>query len=217
MIYLIHGTNQVDSRRFLVKLKNSYQDVQTISGKSLSKESFEEKLKTASYNLFGGKSASLVEHFSGNWDVFPKKLPEGIDIILWSGDKVEVGKIPVKSFLFDQKRVATNFRLADAILFKNEKEAQSLAWELFNSREPAEKITGAILRSLLLAFCAKENQEEIPIPPFAKAKVTDQAKIWSRSALKRAILKLLQTDLSIKEGKDAPLAFSQLISQLVSS
>src|SRR4030043_537088 len=102
MIYLIHGTNQVDSRRFLIRLKGSYQDIQTISGKGLSKEVLEEKLKIASHYLFGGKSSFLIEHFSGDWNILPKKLPEEADIILWSGGKVETGKTLVKSFLFDQ-------------------------------------------------------------------------------------------------------------------
>ncbi|OGY26617.1 MAG: hypothetical protein A2Z24_02240 [Candidatus Woykebacteria bacterium RBG_16_44_10] len=215
MIYLIHGTNQVDSRRFLIRLKGSYQDIQTISGKGLSKEVLEEKLKIASHHLFGGKSSFLIEHFSGDWNILPKKLPEETDIILWSGGKVEIGKTLVKSFLFDQRKKATTFRLVDAILFKDEKESQSLALELISAKEPIEKIIGAVLRGLLLAFCAKDKDDlrETPLSSFVQQKIKEQAKNWTRVALKKAILELLRADVALKESRAADLILSQFINR----
>lgn len=217
MIYLIHGTNQVDSRRFLVRLKTDYEDIQNIPGKNLNKKVLEEKLKMANQYLFGGKSAFLIENFSGDWSVFPKNLPESLDLILWASEKIEVGNKKVKSFLFDQKKKANAFRLTDAILFRDEKEAFATATQLLLEKEPTEKIVGAILRGLLLAFCAKENLSELPLAPFARQKVEDQAKFWSKSGLKRAILELLRADLDLKSGKSSSLVFSQLIGRLIYS
>ena len=216
MIYLIHGANQVDSRRFLIRFKSNYQDVQNIPGKNLSSSLLQEKLGQASHHLFGGKSAFLIENFSGDWGIFPKRLPEGLDIILWSEEKIEMGDSRVKSFLFDQQRKATAFKLADAILFKNEKEAQVLAWQLLVSKEPPEKIVGAALRGLLLAFCAKETLRGVSIPPFVRKKAEEQAKFWSRQNLKRAILELLRAEIALKEGRTASLVFAHLIHRVVS-
>jgi len=215
MIYLIHGANQVESRRFLIRFKGNYQDIQNIPGKNLNSSLLQEKLRIASHHLFGGKSAIVIENFSGDWKIFPKKLPEGLDIILWSEEKIEIRDSRVKSFLFDQLRRATAFKLADALLFKKEKEAQILAWQLLAAKEPPDKIVGAILRGLVVAYCAKEGPSISQLPFFAKQKAVEQAENWSKLALKKAILALLRADLSIKEGRAALSVFSQFISQTI--
>ena len=218
MIYLIHGENQVDSRRFLIKLKDNYRDIQNISGKNLNSQYFKQKLVEASKPLFGGNSAFLIENFDGNWEIFPEKLPETLDLILWSNQKLMTSQAPVlKNFLFDKAIKPSAFKLSDSILFKDEKDAQIVLSKLLSAKEPTEKIIGALLRGLFLVYCAKESLEELQIPSFAKEKLKEQAKNWSKSQIRNVILQLLKMDLMLKEGKKTQIVFSNFISQVISS
>lgn len=217
MIYLIHGQNQVDSRRFLIRLKNSYQDLQSIPGEGLTEKGFKENIAGISHPLFGGKTAVLIEKFDGSWKIFPKKLPEGIDLILWSGEKINVSNLPVKNFLFHKTQKATSFKLADAVLFRNEKEALVLAIKLLSAREPVEKIISAISRGFFLAYAAKEESlSKTNLPTFAQERIEEQAKLWDKATLKKALLHLLSLDLALKEGTKPNLGLTSFISRAVS-
>lgn len=216
MIYLIHGQNNVDSRRFLVRLKSNYQDIQEIPAKNLNQKIFSRKLKEASRPIFGGKSAVLIENFGGNWEILPANSFNDLDLILWSPQRVEEGKQKVKSFAFDQGRKATAFRLTDAILFRNEKEAQSLLLELLARKEPPEKIIGAMLRGVFLVYCAKKSLSGVSLPSFARKKIEEQSKNWTEKALKKVTAGLLSADLALRNGESASLVFSQFISRIVS-
>jgi hypothetical protein len=215
MIYLIHGQNQVDSRRFLIRVKSTYQDIQQIPGKGLSDKIFKEVLSRVSYPLFGGKTALLIEGFDGNWQIFPKKLPEGVDLILWSEEKVAAGDFPAKKFLFDQVKKTTSFKLADAILFRNERQALVLATQILDTKEPSERIIGALSRSFALVYAAKEGSlQYASLADFAREKIKEQAGLWSKASLKKGLLQLLLADIGIKEGEKAHFVFTRLISRL---
>jgi hypothetical protein len=215
MIYLIHGQNQVDSRRFLIRLKSDYQDIQQIPGKGLSDKIFRGALSRVSHPLFGGKTALLIEGFDGNWKIFPKKLPEGVDLILWSEEKVEAGDLPAKKFLFDQVKKTTSFKLADAILFRNEKQALVLATQILDTKEPIERIIGALSRSFALVYAAKEGSlRYASLADFAREKIEDQAKLWTKAALKKALLRLLTADVALKEGAKTHLVITSFINQV---
>lgn len=218
MIYLISGQNQVDSRRFLIRLKSDYQDIQQIPGKGLNEKIFKEATNQLSHPLFGGKTAILVEKFAGNWQIFPKKLPAGVDLILWSDEKLAAGDQPVKNFLFDRTQKATSFKLVDAILFRNERQALILATQILNTKEPTEKIIGALARGFSLAICAKENSlRNSGLAAFAREKIAEQAKLWTKTSLRKALLRLLAIDITLKEGAKAHPALTTFISQVVSS
>ena len=218
MIYLIHGQNQVDSRRFLVRLKNNYQNIESISGKNLTEEEFKRISLRLSHPLFGGKSSILIENFNGDWQILPKAPPKEVDIILWSGEKIELGKVAAKNFLFHKTTKASVFKLADAVLFKREKEALVLTFQLLSTKEANEKIIGALGRGLYLAYCAKEGSlAGSGLPNFAREKIEDQAKFWSGSALKKALIYLLQSDLALKRGAKAHPVFTSFISRSISS
>ena len=218
MIYLIHGQNQVDSRRFLSKLKSNYQNIESISGKHLIGDELKRTLPKFSHSLFGYKSALLIEVFKGEWQIIPKKLPEGLDIILWAEDKVELGKVEVKNFLFHRITKATVFKLADAILFKREKEALMLAAELISTKEPNEKIIGALRRGFYLVYCAKEDTlTGTQLATFAQKKFKDQSKLWSKTALKKALIYLLWSDVALKEGAKADLVFTSFVSRVAAT
>lgn len=216
MIYLIHGENLVDSRRFLVKIKGSYEEVETIEGKNLREERLREVLAQSSRFLFGGKSAILIENFDGNWQALPKKLAEDVDIVLWSSKKIDLGPLPVKNFVFNKINRVTSFKLADAILFKDEKDAQILAASLLDAKEPIEKIIGALSRSFYLAYCVKEESvKSRDLPVFVLGKLQDQAKGWTRSALKKAIIYLIGLDVASKEGAKPKAALAAYISRVI--
>lgn len=217
MIYLIHGQNQVDSRRYLIRLKSGYENVESISGKNLGKTELKRILQQASHHLYATKTAFLIEYFSGEWDIFPKNLPDGVDIILWADKKIDLGTIRVKNFPFDQVKKPTAFKLSDAVLFKKEREALTIASQLLAVREPPEKIIGAIGRGMYLVYAAKSDSlQTAQLPKFAKEKILDQAGLWSKAALKKALIYLLRSDLSIKEGAKAPQVFTTLISRVAS-
>ena len=218
MIYLIHGQNQVDSRRFLSKLKSNYQNIESISGKHLAGEDLKRTLPKFSHSLFGDKSALLIEGFKGEWQIIPKKLPEGLDIILWAEDKIDLGNVKVKNFLFHAVTKANGFKLADAILFKREKEALMLAAELISTKEPNEKIIGALRRGFYLVYCAKEDTlTGTQLATFAQKKFKDQSKLWSKTALKKALIYLLWSDVALKEGAKADLVFTSFVSRVAAT
>jgi hypothetical protein len=217
MIYLIHGQNQVDSRRYLVRLKSNYDNIETISGKRLSVFELKKILQQISHHLFSTKTAIVIEQFVGDWQVFPEKTPQGVDIILWTDKKISVGKTRVKSFLFDRVKRPTAFKLADAVLFRREREALTIASQLLSFKEPPEKIIGALSRGLYLVYIAKSNSLlGTRLPDFAKEKILDQAKLWRKTTLKRALLYLLKSDLAIKEGARSQQVFATFVSRAVS-
>ena len=104
MIYLIHGQNQVDSRRFLIRQKTNYRNIETVAGKYLTSESLRKILVQASRSLFGGKNAVVVEGFRGDWKPLPKKVPEDLDLFLWSSEKIKIDRADVKSLLFEDRK-----------------------------------------------------------------------------------------------------------------
>ena len=110
MIYLIHGANVVDSRRFLIRFKGNYQNLEVFNGKNLKDDAIKNMLAQISHDLFGGKSAVLIEFFNGDWGTLPKNPPEGIDLILWSDQKIDSGKLKVKNFLLlDYQLINLNY------------------------------------------------------------------------------------------------------------
>ena len=217
MIYLIHGTNTVDSRRYLIAMKQNYENIETINGKKLKAEEIAKNFSQISHNLFGKNSAILIEYFNGDWKLVPEKLPKGLDLIVWSDEKVRLPKVNVKNFVFNRAFQASTFKLADAILFKNEKEAQTIASQLLASKEPVEKILGTLNRSFYMVYCEKEKSlKDENLHSFVLEKIRDQAKMWSKSGLKRALLHLLRVDLDVKEGLKADLALPLFIGRVAS-
>ncbi len=215
MIYLIHGQDQVDSRRYLIRLKSSYENVEAVSGRNLGKAELEKAFQQASHHLYATKAAFLIEYFSGEWGIFPKKLPSGVDIILWADKKIDLGMVQVKNLSFDRVKKPTAFKLSDAILFRKEREALTIAAQLLAIKEPPEKIIGAIGRGLYLVYAAKSGSlQTAQLPKFAKEKILDQAGLWSKLALKKALIYLLRSDLSLKEGAKSPQVFTTLISRV---
>lgn len=215
MIYLIHGQNIVDSRRFLIRLKSNYENIETISGKTMGEGDIRKTIHQISHSIFGGKSAILIEHFNGKWQAFPKKFPKDVDIILWSGEKIKIGDLPVKNFLFDRIEKATVFKAVDAVLYRNEKHSMLLIMQLLNSKEPAERLIGALARSFYFAYCAKEDTlRDAKLAPFVRKKIEEQARLWSRPALKKALIYLLWADVALKEGLKDNLVFSSFVSRV---
>lgn len=217
MIYLIHGTNTVDSRRCLIALKQNYENIEIINGKKLKADDLAKNFSQTSHNLFGKNSAALIEYFNGDWKLVPEKPPKGLDLIIWADEKLRPPKVNVKNFVFNRAAQASTFKLADAILFKNEKEAQISASQLLASKEPVEKILGTLNRSFYLVYCEKEKSlKDDNLHSFVREKIKEQAKMWSKSGLKKALVHLLRVDLDIKEGLKANLALPLFIGRVIS-
>lgn len=216
MIYLIHGQNEVDSRRFLIRLKTSYQSIQNIPGKNLSEKNLESRLSETSHALFGGKTALLIENFEGDLASLPKKLPDGLDLILWSDKKLVVTNKNIKNILFNQIIKGSVFKLADAVLLKNEKQAQIMLEDLLENKEVPEKIIGTISRALCLVYFVKENTiDKTNLSLYPRQKHIEQARYWSKLSVKRGLLQLLSSDLAIKRGSKPSHVLTNLVTHLV--
>ncbi len=213
MIYLIHGENLVDSRRALIKLKLEYKDIQVLESKKTTEKNLEEKLRESTNLLFGGKSALLLENFSGEWKILPKDPPVEIDIILWSPKKLKPVPAGIKSLNFDTYKNLSAFKLADALLFKNEKQALEILHELLEAKEPPEKILGALTRNFSLAYAAK-TQDSLPIPEFIYEKINQQTRVWDVKQIRKAFYSLIKADLEIKEGAKSQVVLNSLIGKL---
>jgi DNA polymerase III delta subunit len=215
MIYLIHGQNEIDSRRFLIRLKTSYQNVQNIPGKNLSRKNLESRLSETSQALFGGKTTLLIENFEGDFASLPKKLPEGVDLILWADKKLAVTPKNIKAFLFNQVIKGSVFKLADAVLLKKEREAQVMLGSLLKNKEAPEKIIGTINRGLCLVYFVKENTiNKTNLSLYLRQKHIEQARYWSKLSVKRGLLQLLSSDVAIKRGNKPSHVLTNLISHL---
>jgi len=215
MIYLIHGRNVIDSRRFLVRLKSAYGSVEVVVGKTLTKTNFEERLQEANQYLFSGKTAFLVEDFKGVWPGLSSNLPEDVDIIFWAADKVETIPPGVKSYLFQTQIKANPFRLVDAVLFKDEKSSQELCQQLLTEKESPEKIIGLLARSFCLVYSSKDGSlDKSKTAQFLVDKLSQQSQVWKAYEIKKALVALLQADLSLKEGAKPAIVFTSLVSQL---
>lgn len=217
MIYLIHGTNSVDSRRYLISMKQNYENIETVNGKKIKTEDMLKNFNQTSHHIFGKNTAILIEYFNGDWKLIPEKLPKDLDLILWSDDKIRPPKVNVRNFVFNRAFQASTFKLADAILFRSEKEAQIIASQLLSSKEPIEKILGILNRSFYLVYCEKEKSlKGEDLHSFVREKIVDQARMWTKSGLKKALVYLLRVDLELKEGLKPNLALPLFIGRITS-
>ncbi|OGY24125.1 MAG: hypothetical protein A2172_01105 [Candidatus Woykebacteria bacterium RBG_13_40_15] len=215
MIYLIHGQNQVDSRRFLIRLRSNYKNIRVIPGKNLNDKDFLKLIKEYNQPLFEGREAILIEEFDGNWDILPKQEIKGIDIILWADRKIDKLVPKTKTFLFEQQKKLSAFKLVDAVLYKDEKEALVILDTLLKKKEPGEKIIGAFLRGFGLLYCAKTGSlEKAKIPLFASERIKEQEKNWNKAEIKRALLNLIYADVTVKGGQNASIALTTFINRV---
>lgn len=213
MIYLIHGKNIPDSRKFLSKLKSNYSDILELDHKKLLKGELQKKVLEKSSFLFGGKSAIVLENFNGNWEEIPRSSPT--DIILWVSEKLEAPP-NTKAFLFDLFPQNSVFKLADAIFYKREKEAYAQLEQLIISKVPTEQIVGIIGRSLTMLLLSKEGELQ-GMQEFVKKRVQEQSRLWSNGALKKALVELLKVDVSSKEGAKPQILLTAFISKVAGS
>jgi DNA polymerase III delta subunit len=198
MIYLVHGPDIVSSRAFLLKLKSQYDSFETIDSKDFEKE---QKLLLESQNLFEQKRLLVIENFLPTAD---KRFQpyEGLDIVIWVDDLVAkppswINKaIPFK--LIDQ---VSNFKLADAIGYGQEKQALIVLEKLLLTNTPSELITGALTRQLrLLALGLRNEWDKVSTSPFLQDKIREQVQFWNKQKLKKAALQVLKADWDIKTG-----------------
>ena len=119
--------------------------------------------------------------------------------------------------MFNRAFQASTFKLADAILFRSEKEAQIIASQLLASKEPIEKILGILNRSFYLVYCEKEKSlKGEDLHSFVQEKIVDQARMWTKSGLKKALVYLLRVDLELKEGLKTNIALPLFIGRITS-
>jgi len=146
-----------------------------------------------------------------------------IDKLLLYSEERPITEADVQAVV-SQASQANVFKLVDAVLEGRSAEAIRLLHRLFDEGSHPSYILVMITRQFRLALEAKELQSQgIKLPEikkelgltFAAEKALNQGRQYSQRQLEEAYHRLLDTDLSIKQGKlEGELALDLLISEL---
>lgn len=196
MIYLLHGSDTVSSRNFLLRLKEQYQTSNVINVKKL-----KGGLDLPSEQFFGQKNLLVLEN------AIPKNAEQVVptissDVVIWLTESLEnVPSWVEKNLHFQLTDSVSTFKLADLIFLGQEKQALSVLGNLTRNNTALEMIIGSLTRQIRLINLVIEGQEElVSKSSFVVKKSKDQAKLWSKRKLKQASMVILKADLSLKKG-----------------
>lgn len=196
MVTLIHGPNIVSSRSYLLKQKQTYEEVIQVDLKD--KEKFQ---LPVSKTLFGKKTLVVLENFESKKKVLLWGLDK-IDVILWSSQTLEVPSWVEKDLLFKETDNWSTFKYSDSISYGEETVALRILENLLHSSTPPELIIGALgrqLRNLSLTVFGELNKASSS--SFVQNKLREQAKNWTPKKLGSAAKLLLKADWALKNGK----------------
>ncbi|HSX58270.1 MAG TPA: hypothetical protein VLE47_03340 [Candidatus Saccharimonadales bacterium] len=197
MIYLLHGPDVVSSKNFLLKLKADYQLIETISEKNEGKR---QQLLRVGSNLFNDKKLVVLENFPIKDLVLPEKLD--YDLLLWYSSTVVPPTKADKVWFFKEKNSISSFKLADQIVYGQEKQALSTLGYLLETTKEEELIVGSLVRQLkLITLVLKGELSEVSQSSFLRDKTAEQAKNWSLGRIRQGALYLLKADLLMKTGR----------------
>ena len=203
MIYLVHGDDSLLSRRFLFRLKSGYDQVVDITGKNISKERLE--LALFSESLLAKKILVVVEDLKNWQEIKGVRLNNASDLVFWFKNKIDLPDFPINRVILFDLRQASAFKLADALLMKNEKLSFLTLSSLLKQGEPAEKILGTIgfaFRNLALTL--EGNLEKIVKNSYAQEKIKQQANFWTLSQISLAFDAIFTTDLRLRQREHNP-------------
>ena len=195
MIYLLHGSDTVSSRLFLVKLKEKYEAVSTVVAKKGVKRV---DLPDTEYLLSSNQLLILENHLPSR----KPTLPGNADLVIWMDTTVEVPDWIDKDFPFKQEVSVNVFKLTDAVFYGQKKIALQILVKALAQNLPEEIIIGSLTRSVRQLSMALEGKYEmISKSSFVQKKVKEQAENWDYRALRTAAKLLLKADWEIKTGK----------------
>lgn len=198
MIYLVHGEDIVSSKNFLLKFKESYSSVDTVSLKNA--KNLNDVLPTGK-GLFSEKKLVVLESFPLKKDL---KLSKNLDydVLLWFGDSITVPNWVDKNWYFKQNQSISSFKLVDYVFYGQEKQALEILRDLLRDTKEREMIVGSLVRQMrLLALAINGEVAEVSKSEFLREKIKNQAKNWNFRKIRAGLIYLLKTDLWLKQGK----------------
>lgn len=221
---IIHGDNQVESRRFLVeqtsqaRLKDK--EIIRFEGKKINLEQFQQALEAQT--LLGKEKLVIVEN------LLVKSPPISIityliksqpkNLIIWEGKEIGVTKIKklkAKARLFKLPPII--FKFLDSFLPRNNRQALKLLKQTID-QSSVENVFYMLARQIRYLIIANQLDREglTGLHPFQQQKINAQAKKFKLSQLLTFHRKLLYIDWQQKTGQ-APMDLAGQLDLLVAS
>lgn len=214
MIHIVHSSNEVANRNYLLKLKNA--DTVVLSEFKSKDISFSEALTIYCTNeLFGGKTVICVDITSDkSFDyekVFEKlaKTASQNDLVFLSNETLSKSH-PLRKFSAslnttfyspeDEKQNVFSF--LDALFERNRARAYKELDILIKGKEDVFGIFSMISYGARnIAFALFESKAFFRLHPFVKGKTAGQAKSFTKAEISSIIKLLYDFDLGLKTGK----------------
>lgn len=210
-ILILHGDNQVESRRRLNEVvsesKKKGINIIKVDGASVKKS---ELLTLArSQNLLGATDLLIIENFFANKKAAEilKELTENQESIsnsclFWESKAIPATKIPKKAFIKVESFQIPQaiFKLLDSITPQTKKQALRLMQDK-QVRDQAEFLLIMLARQVHNLIWAKEDSESMNVPSWRKGKLKAQAGKFDESALRSMQSQLLEIDYQSKTSK----------------
>ncbi len=205
MIYIFCGEDIVSSRRYLIKFKQNYQETASFGESDFSFARLNELINNQS--LFSDKFLIVFENLKKPLEQIlkSKKTPK-LDFVFWFDKKIEGVKTNplLKVIEFKITNYLSVFKVADAFGAKRGDLAIRFLEKIWEKTE-FEIIIGTLTRQIRLILLYKEGSlEKLPISPFIKEKIKEQAGRWDIKELKKAAEVLLNLDFTLKSRKMEP-------------
>lgn len=228
MVSLLHGEDTVASRRFLLSLRNSFQEgpVYEFNGESLP----EFVRLSDGRDFFSPRKLVIVEFFKQS---IPKQIPylqyltgkpETTEVIFWVGSELSArcellitGQRQgwrVKNFKGFNRRYVFDF--VDAVFSRNSVLAFKSFCSILSRNENLFGIISLIVQRLRLLLWSKTNVSFFTnLKPFVRSRVEKQAALFSVEELVEALEKCSQVDSEIKVGAlDPSLGIVQIVQRI---
>ena len=210
-ILILHGDNQVESRRRLNELvdqsKKKGLNIIRVSGASVKKG--ELLMLARSRDLLGGTDLLVIEGFFANKKAAEilKELVENQEEIsnsclFWEGKVVPASKIPKKDFIKTESFQIPQeiFKLLDLVTPATKKQALILM-QKSEIRANAEFFFVMLIRQIRNLLWVKTDPQSMQIPAWQKGKLKSQADKFSEETLRRIQSRLLEIDYQSKTSK----------------
>lgn len=208
MIYLLHGDDTAQSRKFLSGLAENFKVI-TLDGKTLTVPVLEENL--LSQGLFGDQKIVVVENLLSK-NAGKKKLISFINenehdtqLILWEDKKIfktttnSLKNITIREFMLP----TYYFQFLDQLSPPNKKKVFILYQQLLKTYAPEQLLFSLIKRVRLLVILKSQSttDEITKMPPWMLSKLQQQARLWPRDTLILFYKKLQEADIKLKTGR----------------
>lgn len=221
MLTIIHGDDQIGSRKKLTELKSKLEnyDVFQFDGEKATTTDIIQVFESQS--LFGNKKLIVLERFIGTKDktlvasvLNHLKKDKDREVIFWEPAEIKrelLSLFPKEASIVFFKQEQLIFQFLDAIRPGNTKSMLLLFHQVLKN-EAEDRIFYMLVRQfrLLLGLSVGSRISEVArLAPWQKQKLLSQARFFSQEQLKKFYSQLFEIEKKIKTGGSAlPLAAS---------